>query len=138
MKLQPRAPLQSRAPRQPRAPLPRDIHYCHPAEEVRVFSGLAPRWRLLRACQKGIACPRCGEGPCLSRPVCLERLWAYAAQRRREKYPLPAANIEIIRKTLKDNIETSVPMALDAAIDHGLVRLERIKDSTEVQWVDAV
>ena len=70
--------------------------------------------------------------------MCLERLWAYAAQRRREKYPLPAANIEIIRKTLKDNIETSVPMALDAAIDHGLVRLERIKDSTEVQWVDAV
>ena len=130
--------LQPRAPRQPRAPLPRDIHYCHPAEEVRVISGLAPRWRLLRACQKGIACPRCGEGPCLSRPVCLERLWAYAAQRRREKYPLPAANVEIIRKTLKDNIETSIPMALDAAIDHGLVRLERVKDSTEVQWVDAV
>ena len=130
--------LQPRAPRQPRAPLPRDIHYCHPTEEVRVISGLAPRWRLLRACQKGIACPRCGEGPCLSRPVCLERLWAYAAQRRREKYPLPAANVEIIRKTLKDNIETSTPKALDAAIDHGLVRLERIKDSTEVQWVDAV
>ena len=130
--------LLTRAPRQPRAPLPRDIHYCHPAEEVRVFSGLAPRWRLLRACQKGIACPRCGEGPCLSRPVCLERLWAYAAQRRREKYPLPANSSEIILKTIRDGLETSAPRALDAAIDHGLVRLERIKDSTEVQWVDAV
>lgn len=128
--------LQPRAPRQPRAPLPRDIHYCHPAEEVRVISGLAPRWRLLRACQKGIACPRCGEGPCLSRPVCLERLWAYAAQRRREKYPLPTANIEAIKQSLSG--DTLRDLALNTAIDHGLVRLERIKDSTEVQWVDAV
>lgn len=130
--------LQPRAPRQPRAPLPRDIHYCHPAEEVRVFSGLAPRWRLLRACQKGIACPRCGEGPCLSRPVCLERLWAYAAQRRREKTG------PRILATIRDGLATTPatsPAAediLNAAIDHGLVRLERIKDSTEVQWVDAV
>lgn len=128
--------LQPRAPRQPRAPLPRDIHYCHPAEEVRVFSGLAPRWRLLRACQKGIACPRCGEGPCLSRPVCLERLWAYAAQRRREKHPLPAANVEVIRQAIHSGM--AIDAALNTAIDHGLVRLERLPNSTEVQWVDAV
>ncbi len=133
--------LLTRASRQPRAPLPRDIHYCHPAEEVRVFSGLAPRWRLLRACQKGIACPRCGEGPCLSRPVCLERLWAYAAQRRREKYPLQEAYIAYVRKVISDGLEATGQVnetAMNTAIDHGLVRLERIKDSTEVQWVDAV
>lgn len=128
--------LQPRAPRQPRAPLPRDIHYCHPTEEVRVFSGLAPRWRLLRACQKGIACPRCGDRPCLSRPVCLERLWAYAAQRRREKYPLPAANVEVIRQSIA--MPPWMASALNIAIHHGLVRLERLPDSTEVQWVDAV
>ena len=131
--------LQPRDPRQPRAPLLRDIHYCHPAEEVRVFSGLAPRWRLLRACQKGIACPRCGEGPCLSRPVSLEHLWAYAAQRRREKYPLLAAYVEEIRHALRDNSEDlDGPLSLNIAIHHGLVRLERLPDSTEVQWVDAV
>lgn len=128
--------LSPRAPRPPRAPLPRDIHYCHPAEEARVFAGIAPRWRLLRACQKGIACPRCGDGPCLSRPVCLERLWGYAAQRRREKYPLPADNVEVIRQAINSGM--AIESALNIAIHHGLVRLERLPNSAEVQWVDAV
>lgn len=127
-----------RKARTPRPALPRDPHYFIPAEEDLAISGLGPRWRLLRACQKGIACPRCGEGPCTRRPICLERLWAYAAQRRREKNPIDADSAAIILKTLHRSAATGTPLTLEVAIEHGLVRLERVPDSdTEVQWVDA-
>ena len=62
--------------------------------------------------------------------------WAYAAQRRRDKRPLPQANVDAIRSALY----TGAPSALTTAIKHGLVRLELCTTpdgGTEVQWVDA-
>jgi len=128
-----------RQARTPRPALPRDPHYFIPAEEDLAISGLGPRWRLLRACQKGIACPRCGEGPCTRRPICLERLWAYAAQRRREVSSLSDLAKARIKAYMRHSNADLAASSLQHAISVGLVRLERVPDTdTEVQWVDAV
>jgi len=99
---------------------------------------LGPYFRLVAAA-KSVRCPRCyalASAPCADGRICDERTWAYAAQRRRDKSTLPRENVDIIRKTLQDGLETSAPQALAVAVKHGLVRLERV-NGTEVQWVDA-
>lgn len=101
--------------------------------------GLGPYFRLVSA-GKTVACPRCKrpvDAKCDGPRLCDERTWAYAAQRRRDKRPLPQANVDAIRSALS----TGAPSALATAIKHGLVRLELCTNpdgATEVQWVDAV
>ena len=101
---------------------------------------LGPYFRLVAAA-KSIACPRCAAPihiSCVTGRICDERTWAYAAQRRRDKSTLPQVNVDLIRKTLQDDQDTSVGPALTVAVKHGIVRLERVPGSTaEVQWVDA-
>lgn len=110
-----------------------------PAAIESATSGLGPYFRLVSA-GKTVACPRCSrpiDAKCDGPRLCDERTWAYAAQRRRDKYPLPQANIDAIRGALY----TGVKSALATAIKHGLVRLELCTNpdgATEVQWVDAV
>lgn len=107
-----------------------------PPEDILATSGLGPRWRLLAACRKGIACPRCGPGLCARRPICLERLWAYAALRRRER--AGEANVIEARRLLATT-EVPTDNLINFAVSTGAIRLERVPGSdTEVQWVDAV
>jgi hypothetical protein len=102
-------------------------------------SSLGPYFRLVSA-SKTVDCPRCKrptDAKCDGPRLCDERTWAYAAQRRRDKRPLPQANIDAIRSALY----TGAPSALATAIKHGLVRLELCTNpdgAPEVQWVDAV
>ena len=110
-----------------------------PAAIESATTGLGPYFRLVSA-GKTVACPRCKrpvDAKCDGPRLCDERTWAYAAQRRRDKYPLPQANIDAIRSALY----TGGKSALATAIKHGLVRLELCTNpdgTTEVQWVDAV
>ena len=102
-------------------------------------SGLGPYFRLVSA-SKTVDCPRCkrpADAKCDGPRLCDERTWAYAAQRRRDKRPLPQANVDAIRSALY----TGAPSALTTAIKHGLIRLELCTNpdgGAEVQWVDAV
>lgn len=72
---------------------------------------------------------------CLGRNICIDRLWAFAALRRRDKRPLCEEDVATVHKGL----QTGDARALKAAIRYGLVRLERVPgNDAEVQWVDAV
>lgn len=107
-----------------------------PPEDTLATSGLGPRWRLLAACRKGIACPRCGPGLCAQKPICLERLWAYAALRRRER--AGDDRVAEARHLLATTQDIGAAL-INLAVATGVIRLERVPGSdTEVQWVDAV
>ncbi len=107
-----------------------------PPEDILATSGLGPRWRLLAACRKGIACPRCGPGLCARRPICLERLWAYAALRRRER--AGEERVAEVRHLLATTQDIGNDL-ISRAVSTGVIRLERVPGSdSEVQWVDAV
>ena len=108
--------------------------YALPPEDALATSGLGPRWRLMAASVKH-PCPRHGDGRCGNLGACNERVWAYAAKRRRERWKTIESHdaeslVEVCKAAAHD------PVSLEWCIKYGLVRLAYDKDGA-LEWVDA-
>jgi len=103
-------------------------------EKFVALRGLGPEFRL-RMGAKEVACPKCNQTTgktCFNGRVCDERVFAFAAYRRRCNAH-PGAFLEA-----KHGLTTAPknPDAINRAIDLGLLRLTRAEDGSP-QWVDA-
>lgn len=104
-------------------------------EKAVALQGLGPEFRL-RMGAKEVACPKCDQvagATCFNGRVCDDRVYAFAAARRRHN----AGDGQVIdvRRLLKSSATPSSEM-LNLAINTGVVRLTRAVDGSP-RWVDA-